>query len=346
MLSCIDMEWIKKNWIVVVVVLTALLALSLVYAYNQRQLLATQQAQLTYERQMRGQLDDKEREIQALNTELGLTQSQLISQAELEKLYVSQLSERDAAMEAFRKEHDLQIASMTNAIFNLENKIHGGKTSVGGLPVGGQPVGNQPVASASQPASQPLSYTYTDKYGRVALIDPDIYTAGNEDLILNQFFMLNGKVFRQEQKDGFLRTEKLDLTEIVRQPDGSYAAIGTAKLVSAKFSYADPAPVTKAPKRIGWDMSVLATVGTTFVIEHPLAFGGAVNIARWKSLGVAVGVASDFASLGGTALDVLATYRPAIAGRDLNLMVGVGAGFPLGGVNRIVPTLAVGFVLW
>ena len=309
------------------------------HAYNQRQLLTAQQAQLTYERQLKGQLDDKEREIQTLNTKLGLAEAKLISQSELDELYAAQLTLRDREMEQFRKEHNLQIASLTNAVFSLSNKVKGGTTTVGGTP----------VTPSTDPATQPaaLAYEYYEPNGRAVLKDVDIYTPDNEEFSVSQMFMLNGKVFRQEQKDGFLKTEKLELTEIVRQADGSYAAIGVGKLVSAKFSYADSAPVAKRPAD-GWDMSVLAIAGTTFDGDKPLAFGGGVNIARWQfadwaSLGGGVGIVSNLTKEG-TALMGLVAVRPTVAGRDLNLTVNGGLG--IGVKLEAVPTVGVGFVVW
>ena len=335
------MEWIKKNWFPIVIILIAALAVSGVYIYHQQQMLKLQKAQSEYERQLKGQLSDDERKIEEANTELGLAQAKLVSQGDLEKDYKAQLDAKDKALEAFRKEHNLQIKSLTDEIYALNHVTHGGTTHTEpSVPL--NPTTN-PVA-ATQPATQPgIAYTYEDPYKRVFLHDPDIFIPGNEELRLTQSFRIQIKVF--QQKNGQLQAQQTTLTEVVKQPDGTYKPLGDANLVDANFTYS-PSTLPPTPAKKGVDLSVMATIGSTFVADSPLAFGGSVNIIRYNAWGIAAGIISDFQSRAGTSPDVFLTYRPHIAGRDTNFMIGAGAAFPLGGTYRVVPTANLSFVVW
>jgi hypothetical protein len=331
------MNWLKKNWPLVVVVL---LVVAAVYIYHLHELLKVQEAQQTYERQLRGQLDENERKMQALNVELNTARAQIVPQDELEKRYKAQLDERDKAFEQFRKDHDLQVKSYSDALYALEQTVKGGKTTVV-VHDAPQP-GSCPVPG-TQPAHDQTEYTYEDPDKRVNLYDPDIFTPDNEVLKLHQNFRLNVTV--AEQRKGYLQTQRAVLTEVAPQPDGGYKELGEAKLVDAKYTYT-PIQSPPPPKDKGLDMSVMASVGSTFASENPLVFGGAVNVVRYKTWGLAAGLVSDFASRAGTSPDAFVTYRPRVAGRYMNLMIGAGAAFPLGGSSRVVPTANVDFVIW
>lgn len=57
-------------------------------------------------------------------------------------------------------------------------------------------------------------------------------------------------------------TSRVRLTEVEQQPDGSYRDLSAAELVSANFEYANPPEQVVRKRDVGWDLSLMATVGT------------------------------------------------------------------------------------
>ena len=74
----------------------------------------------TYNRQLQGQLSDKERELQE----------------DLTERWKKEKEEIDKKFEKFKKEHNLKIRSKDRTIAALKQQIQGGDTDVGVTPVG------------------------------------------------------------------------------------------------------------------------------------------------------------------------------------------------------------------
>jgi hypothetical protein len=302
--------------------------------YHRIQMAEAEQRHREYERQLRGQLTQKEQELQALNTELGLARSRLMRQEELERDYQTRLTEKDAAFEQFREKHHLRVKSLSDSIHSIEQRFLPGSTKV--VPL--SPASTEAVASSSR---QALRYEYDDESGRAHFEDPDIWVQGNEVLTLKQLFRLRGTIF--QQADGSLMTERIQLVEVAKAEDGTYRELAKAELVDARFSYAsEPSRVTPGPR--GWRPSFMATVGTSFRSEGPLRLGLSVRVAPLERFGLAAGVSSDFMSLEGTGADVFVTYEPPLGGLNPGLVVGGGIHLPLSGPRRVLPCLTLGFV--
>lgn len=297
-----------------------------------------------YSRQLRGQLTPKEKELEAQNTSLGTARSQLESQQALEAHYKAQLSDKDAAFEKFRQEHELRINSLTDDIESLQQRVRQGRgraTEKAAAPTPGAP--------STAPQRPVISYDYSDVDGRFHLYDPDIWVEGNETLDVKQSFHLKGEVFAQE--NGSLMTERLQLSEVVKAADGSYREVAQATLVDAHFNYVNPPP-PPTPDRKGWGLSVLLTMGPSFSRQDDtpwVRFGGAVNLFRLGQFGLAGGISSnlDFRTMPrfieGTGGEVLVTWRPL---SRLNVMLGAGVHLPLAEPTRVQPALNAGFILY
>lgn len=300
----------------------------------------TQSAE-TYARQLHGQLSDKERELEAMNTSLGTAQSRLVSQNSLEEQYKAQLSDKDAAFEKFRQAHDLRIKSMSENLEALRQQVHQGRGHATELAAASPP--GSPAAPSSRPV---IAYEYSDSQGRFHLSDPNIWVEGDETLDVNQLFLLKGEVFAQ--KNGSLMTERLQLSEVVKARDGSYTEVAHATLADAHFQYTNP-PLPPEPNRDGLGLSVLLTVGPSFSSQTSVPwvrFGGAVNVLRLGSFGLAGGLSSDFRPqrpLDGTGGEVLVTWQPH---PRLNVMLGAGVHLPLTDPTRVQPALNAGFILY
>lgn len=290
-----------------------------------------------YQRQLGGHLTAREQEIEALNTRLGTAHSQLVTQADLDGKYRELLTSRDADFEKFSKEHALRLKSLSTAIFALQEKVQGGTESAHG--VSSAPA--QPGHGAA-PASQPvIAYEYVDKDGRFQLSDPNIWSEGDEVLLVKQLFRVQGTVLRQE--DGSLRSERIQLQEVSREAQGKYRELAVAQLVDANFTYANP-PVDAPPP--GRGVSYMATLGTSFRSAGMLRVGAAARLLRLGPAGLAGGLTSDLKSLEGSGADAFLTYTPTLGGRELGLMLGGGVHLPVGGKTRVRPNLTLNFVVY
>ena len=290
-----------------------------------------------YQRQLHGHLTAREKEIEALNTRLGTAHSQLVTQSDLDKKYRELLTSRDADFEKFRKEHALALKSLSTAIFDLQERVQGGKESAHVV----SPAPAQP-GDGTAPAVQPvIAYEYVDKEGRFHLTDPNIWSEGDEVLLLKQLFRVQGTVLRQE--DGSLMSERIQLQEVSQEGEGKYRELAMARLVDANFTYANP-PVDAPPP--GRGVSYMATLGTSFRSAGMLRFGASARVLRLGPAGLAAGLTSDFNSLEGSGADAFLTYSPTLGGRELGLVLGGGVHLPVGGSTRVRPNLTLNFVVY
>jgi hypothetical protein len=302
------------------------------FLYHHYQSQEWQRREAEYQRQLAGHLTAREKEIEALNTKLGTAQSQLVTQADLDKKYEALLTSRDADFEKFRREHALALKSISTSILSLQEQVQTGtERAQVEKPAEGQPPGAQPV----------ISYEYADKEGRFHLADPDIWKEGDEQLTLKQLFRVQGTVLRQV--DGSLMSERVQLQEVASDGSGKYRELAQAQLVDANFTYSNP-PDEPAPAPTG--MSLMATMGTSLSSSSLLRFGASARVFRLGSAGLAGGMSSDFKSLEGSGGDAFVTYSPHLRGRELGLVLGGGVHLPLGGSQRVRPNLTLSFVVY
>ena len=308
------------------------------YLYHRYQSAEWARRYAEYQRQLQGQLTLREKEIEAINTQLGLARSQLATQGALEQKYQTLLTQRDDAFKQFRRAHALRMESISDSILQLRQQIRQGTEKAHEVALPTQALG--PSATTARPA---ISYEYVDKDGRLQLTDPDIWSQGDEVIQLRQFFRVKGAVLRQI--DGSLMTERIQLLEVVPDSTGSYRELAEASLVDADFTYAN-APMEPAPP-LGWESGLvwMATVGTSFRARGRLRFGGSARLVRLGAFGLAAGLSSDLTSLEGSGGDAFLTFTPSLHGRELALALGGGVHLPIGGAQRVLPSLTLNFAV-
>jgi hypothetical protein len=210
----------KIDWKLVAIILLAAVAIFFTGHYG-----CSKSKELeTYQRQIKGQLNEKERELQRANRELGLAQSQLLTQEELNRKMKEDSDIMSKEFKDFVKKHKLKIRSRDNTIASLKQQLKGGETTV-------------------EVKDDIIAYSWTDKYNRFKLVDPDIFVSGNETFTAHQIYRLRGSVFAQEA--GFLETRRLVLEEVVKGLEGKYEPLGTAEIVDSQFDYTVESPESK-----------------------------------------------------------------------------------------------------
>lgn len=293
-----------------------------------------------YQRQLQGKLTGSEQQMQTLNTQLSLAQAQLTTQGTLDEKYKALLTARDEDFEKFRREHELALKSISNAVFALQQQERGGTETAQVQP----PAPSQPGEPSPAPAQQVISYEFTDKQGRVHLKDPDIWVQGDEELEFKQYFQVDGSVL--QQTDGSLMTERVQLTEVSPSSTGKYLPLTQAQLVNANFTYANAPQAGAPPAGVRWGAAYMATIGSSFRPSRLLRFGGSARLVEVGPVGFAGGLSSDFHSLEGSGGDAFLTYTPSLRGRELGLVLGGGVHLPVGGVQRVRPNVTLNFVIY
>ena len=310
------------------------------YAYHRYRDADWERRYAEYQRQLDGKLTESEKQLQALNTELGTARAQLVTQATLDEKYEALLTARDADFEKFRREHALALKSISDSVFRLQQREQGGTETAREEPA---PTPRPGEPTAAVPAHPVISYEFTDPEGRVQLKDPNIWVQGDEELQLQQLFRVEGTVL--QQTNGSLMTERVQLQEVSVDGAGKYRELAAARLVDASFTYAN-APLEGPPGGLKWGPTWMATVATSFSSESLLRVGASARVVKWGPVGLAGGLSSNLQSLEGSGGDAFVTYTPSLRGRELGLVVGAGVHLPLGGTQRVRPNLTLSFVVY
>lgn len=276
----------------------------------------------TYERQLSGQLSEKERELQAMKEELGVSKSELVTQEELAERLKRDKEELDADFDEFVNRHRLMIRSRDKTIASLKQQIQGGTTTV---VVSDDDEGCKGIEDRCV-----ISYDWKDQLGRFKLQDPDIFTKDNELFESSQVFKIYGEVY--EQSDGSLQTRRLVLREVYRQEDGSYAPVpdGKANVVDSQFEYHNPPTI-----HTEWEWTNLfrlrgiALGGVEIVPDGgKLILGLGLEFMTWEGIGLGTFTSLDFKNPERMAQHVSLQYNPTLFDTELNLGVYVSAGTP------------------
>ena len=293
-----------------------------------------------YNRQLEGKLSDQEREMQQLNTALGLAKSELLTQKELSERYKKDREEIDEEFDKFVKKHNLEIASRDRTIAKLKQKIGGDGTAVVVAP-------NE--ESCKNVEKCVISYNWEDTLKRFKLTDPNIWESGDEVFESEQVFKIYGEVF--QQKDGSLQTRRLVLREVTQLEDGTYEPIpnGKAEIVDSKFEYQNP-PRLELEK--DWtDLFTLRmiAVGSVTAFPDPGAtnFGLGVEFFNWEGLGINTYTAINFKNIEKTEQRLGVTYSPTFFDRPLNLGIGASVGTPFANFfQEVSVNIDLIFYLW
>jgi hypothetical protein len=279
----------------------------------------------TYERQLSGQLTDKERELQKMHKEMGVAQSELMTRDELIKRLEKDKEEVDASFEAFKKEHNLQIRSRDRTIASLEQKLKGGNSSTEVVAISPNDEGCKGIESRCI-----ISYNWEDNLKRFKLTDPNIFERGNELFESAQVFKIYGEVY--EQKDGSLQTRRLVLREVYQNEQGEYIPIPDAKadIIDSQFEYHNPPTIET---EFSWlDLFRLRAIALGTVAAFPdsgaLKLGLGVEFFQFKGFGINTHTALDFKDVEKWEQRIGAAYMPTILDQELNLGLGLSVGTP------------------
>jgi len=275
----------------------------------------------TYQRQLAGQLSDKERDLQAAHNELGIAQSELVTQKELAKRLAKEKEELDAKFKAFIKKHNLEIASKDETIAKLNQQIAGGNS---GTVITGCDNLKEAVKACI------IEYNWEDPLKRFKLHDPNIFTLNNEVFNSSQYFKVYGEVWKQ--KNGSLQTRRLILREMKKVKDGTFAEIPNAKaeIVDSDFTYSNE---LVDPGAWEWkDLFRLRFIMGADINLYPRAgktnLGAGLEFFSCKGLGINTHTLIDFKDIGQSAQHLGIAYNPTLFGSQLNLAIGASVGTP------------------
>lgn len=275
----------------------------------------------TYERQLNGQLSDKERDLQELNTTLGLARSELVTKEELAKRLAREKEEISKEFQAFIKKHELEIQSKDETIARLQQQINGGSSDTD--IIGCDELKDKITACT-------IVYNWKDTYGRFVLKDPNIFEQSNEIFTSDQLFKVYGEIWKQ--KNGSLQTRRLVLREVRQIGEGKYEEIPGAKadIIDSEFTYTDE-PLD--PGKFTWkDLFRLRAVALGSVVAFPdsgdTSFGFGLEFMNYKGFGLNTHLAFDFKQFLDSEWRLGIGYQPTIFGKKLNFAAGVGVGTP------------------
>lgn len=269
-----------------------------------------------YNRQLQGQLSDKEREMQQLNKDIGVAHSELMSQKELAAKLKKENEEYDKKFIAFIKKHDLEISSRDKTIAELKQLMAGGETEV--------IVGEGCTDLNNSNGKCTLTYSWQDNYKRFKLTDPNVFEKNNEKFESSQIFKIYGEVY--QQKEGSLQTRRIVLREIHKKEDGTYEEIPEAKaeILDAQFEYTNP-PAEEKTKSIFRPRII--SFGTVGIVPNAgsTQLGLGAELLSFKNVGISTGFGFDFEEFKKSELKVGIEYNPSF----LNIGFGPFLGTPI-----------------
>lgn len=268
----------------------------------------------TYKRQLSGALTEKEKELQRSHHEIGVLQSELLTQKELANKINKDKDALDQEFKAFIKEHRLQIKSRDRAIAELKQRIEGGNTIVV------VPDGN---GCADIKTRCVIAYSWEDTLKRFKLNDPDIFKQSNEVFESNQFFQIRGIV--AEQKDGFLQVRQITLLEVYKDKDGKYVPVpdGKANIIDSKFEYSNE-PV-QDNSLLGFKLIAVAGFRG---LDYKVYPGLGLEFLSYKQFGLNSTTFFNFKQFSNSEQHIGANYRLKLFDTQFNFGLGLSIGTP------------------
>lgn len=171
------------------------------------------------ERQLRGDLTQKEVELVSAKASIGQLQSTLLKQAKLEEAYKASILGKDKELEKLRKQYKLQVDSLTHVIATLQGHTTGGSSTVTPKPSG------------------EVALDWWDPLKRFHLQTPNIFDPKSYAFTYSQLFSVDLVVFRQATKDGDLRVQSVQLNEL-NPSTGEVVQKATLDMSKSSFSFA------------------------------------------------------------------------------------------------------------
>ena len=257
-------------------------------------------------------LNDKDKQLESLNTQLGVSQSQLVSQSNLNK----QLSEENDSlknqMNEFIKKNNLKVISIDDSIVSVKQDTTGEKN----VEIVKATIQN--CNAPSNPNQEKISYEWHDQYNRFDLKDPDIFNSNDAIFTASQNFKITGEIFKQ--KNGKLETRRMVLQEVALGQDAngkaSYTLINGVEvhLVDSQFDYTEDKTVSIFHPR------AIAT------FDSNKQFGLGVEFLSWKNVGLNVHNSFDFDNFKHSSLRAGPAYNFNFKGVQTNVGLGASVG--------------------
>jgi len=281
-----------------------------------------------YNRQLSGQLSDKERELQEANESLDVLKSEFVSQSELNKRLKAEKEGLSSEFNAFVKKHNLEIKSRDKTILSLKQQITDGTSTVEITD------SNSDFDCGVIKHNCVLSYSWTDKYHRFSLMDIDIFVPDNEVFLSKQLFKVYGEVWKE--KNGNLKVRRLILKEVVEE-DGAYRELGQAEILESSFEYNTDLEIEKGSWR---DLFRIRAIMLASVTAFPdlayTRFGLGMEFFNWRGVGINTHSALNFKDVKKWEQRIGISYSPKFKKVDLNFAFGISAGTPFSNLFREV----------
>lgn len=300
-----------SRWPYVLTLLLALLAVSaILFSGNQYK------HSREVERQIRGELSQKERELQAAESDIGKLKSELVHESDLRKEIEEMRGLDRKKLDDFQKRYDLMVAGVSKIMASLNGSSTGG------------------ASTTTTPSPGVLSFEWWDKYKRFHLMVPNIYGSSDDiKFSYDQRFAVEAVLFRQNPKDGVLQVMNASLLELDK--DGN--VINTAKidLEKSKFSYSASLLEREKERRNSFNFGVTSSAEPIVTFE-PRRF-------YHNSIGVGLGVFGTKSSAGA---GIVGQWYPNIGWLQSEIAVGGMVGYSTKNTTeaRIFVSIPVGAI--
>jgi hypothetical protein len=168
-------------------------------------------------------------DIQQLNEDLGLADSELTNQKTLSEQYKKELTKKDEDFEKERQKYKLEIKSKDKTIAVLSGRTNGGNSGITTY-CPGLSTPEKPIVPQEQPV---IGYFWEDHLKRFHLEDPDVFVQNNETFTYSQNIKVKGEVFKD--KTGNLQVRRVAIEEVTK--DGQPIKGSAVSVVESKFDY-------------------------------------------------------------------------------------------------------------
>ncbi len=276
------------------------------------------------------------------NKKLGLANTKLVQQEDLNKKYLEELTAKDAQFEEFRKKHELEIISKDQLIAKLINDLNGGKTDVTGE-----------CLKDKNGICMPIAYSWEDNLSRFRLTDPNIWIKNNENFKSSQMFKLKGEIF--SDKVGSFSVRKVFLEEIYDsdpKKDGLQIAKvpnSQVEIIQNDFEYVSDLEKKKKHILDIFTFRPLATFDTTLNPGLGFEFLNLGRFFDYNNLGLYSKLSAQFSdslvdSVTNTRIGLGLNYHLVPPLLPTNFAIGTSVSFPFANLNQ--PMLSVDVMLY
>lgn len=301
------------KWLIIPILLIISLSVFNTYQYNNNEELET------YNRQLNGDLNSTERELQNSNYELGLSKSKLVTQKELNEILKNENEEKNEKFDNLVKKHKLEVKSRDISLARLKQQIKNGITITT----------IDPSCNMDDLQGCIISYQWKDPHDRFKLKDPNIFQKNNETFESSQLFRIRGEVW--QQKNGSLQTRRISLVEVYRSETGEYKDIDGAKaeIIDSDFKYSNAPFVEEWKWQNLFRLRAVAISGVEILPNSGnLKFGLGVEFFTLYGFGIGSYTSLDFQHPELISQNISLQYNPTIMNTELNLGLFISIGTP------------------